>query len=549
MLRTAFLYLFAYHTTVKAVTAADKLWFGVPTQNIDVLEDHALSLSDPRHTCFGHATPLSADEVLDVASTPTHVDAVLEHARHVSATNCVSKRDWVVCDYTADKCPRAPLPNVSDIVLWRRGDGASPSNSVRASATATTLVDTDPDYYIVPQTLSEQYAFPTDGGGGPVNVGAVEFLRDQSISFHDVEQYLHRTNRPSPRGWPPKIEGYWDNSSADVEASLDFDILIGNVPAAAANLWYWGSREWMVFWATDAVHTPALPDVLSISWGWTENRQCDVDATICTSGTTSQQYVRRANLEFLKLAARGVTLVASAGDAGSPGRTDEGCNNVPVLNPSFPASSPWVVAVGSTQFASAPPVLPNLTAPVCGGNACAAGGVAHERNCDLNTSCGYTGGSGFSTILAQPAWQRSAVASYLADDTAYKPDVFNRSGRGYPDLTALGSIHYFTVANGQEMSVGGTSASAPFIAACFSWVVSALGRSIGPGGPFLYRMAEDCPACFRTPVGTGWSNCTEDDCCATGYSSGRQSSWNPVHGLGLPNVTAWKNYALSSFSP
>ena len=60
-------------------------------------------------------------------------------------------------------------------------------------------------------------------------------------------------------------------------------------------------------------------------------------------------------------------------------------------------------------------------------------------------------------------------------------------------------------------------------------------------------MAADCEACFaRQNLPLGWSNCTEEDCCATGYGSGSNVTWDPVYGLGLPRVSAWIDYAISN---
>ena len=52
-----------------------------------------------------------------------------------------------------------------------------------------------------------------------------------------------------------------------------------------------------------------------MSWGWAEDRQCDI---IDCQNITSQQYVNRVNNEYLKITLRGVTIVVD-GDAGAPG--------------------------------------------------------------------------------------------------------------------------------------------------------------------------------------------------------------------------------------
>lgn len=510
--------------------------FAVPHHNLDLLENYAVTMSDPFHPEFDDTLPLDKDAVLDLIVRPEDTDAVLAHAEMTGATECdASLRDWVVCYYPVDKCPsRGP----ADLVVVE----APHTHPGRRRRKASSPSGFSP--YVVPSTLAEQYHFPDEFSGGNVSVGAVEFLADQSVWWSDVNTFAEQTNTTLPCGWPPHVVGPWDNSSADVEASLDVDTIVGSAPWLA-NVWHWTTDHWMLHWASEAFHHSDIPDtglVLSMSWGWSEQKQCDVDQIACSMNTTSTEYVQRTNIEFLKLAVRGVTLVASAGDAGAPGRTNEDCTATPeLLNPAFPAASPYVVAVGAT-FYQIPPPTTSVGAPLCETQGCFKGGHP-ETNCGFGAGCGFTGGSGFSTVADAPRWQADAVKGYLMDDTAHKPAVFNRTGRGYPDITAMGQ-DYYVVADGGSVSVGGTSASAPLVAAALAHVVSALGKPIGLGGPFLYAMSTGCADCFGKVWGKGWSNCTEQMCCDDGYSTGEHSRWNPVTGLGTPNVGEWVDFAI-----
>ena len=59
--------------------------------------------------------------------------------------------------------------------------------------------------------------------------------------------------------------------------------------------------------------------VISISYGWAELAQCDVTFETCDKlGYNSTQYVNRAEVDFQKLAARGVSILVSDGDDGAP---------------------------------------------------------------------------------------------------------------------------------------------------------------------------------------------------------------------------------------
>merc|ERR1712166_559644 len=103
---------------------------------------------------------------------------------------------------------------------------------------------------------------------------------------------------------------------------------------------------------------------------------------------------------------------------------------LPKLYPSWPASSPWVTAGGSTRF-----IKQSVTQP--------------EMATDQ-----FGSGGGFSSDFKQFKEQASAVAQYLkvAKDLppakAYPTGSFPRSGRATPDVSALGE-GYQVIAGGQ----------------------------------------------------------------------------------------------------
>jgi hypothetical protein len=70
----------------------------------------------------------------------------------------------------------------------------------------------------------------------------------------------------------------------------------------------------MLEFATDLFAANPAPMVVSMSWGWPENKQCDIPGS-CTNGTT-KDYVLRVNIEWLKIGLRGITLLAASGDQG-----------------------------------------------------------------------------------------------------------------------------------------------------------------------------------------------------------------------------------------
>ena len=53
----------------------------------------------------------------------------------------------------------------------------------------------------------------------------------------------------------------------------------------------------------------------------------------------------------------------------------------------------------------------------------------------------FPSGGGFSNNFPRPSWQEAQVSNYLAKFAAdYAPDIFNRSGRAYPDVAANGYV-------------------------------------------------------------------------------------------------------------
>ena len=104
---------------------------------------------------------------------------------------------------------------------------------------------------------------------------------------------------------------------------------------------------------------------------------------------------------------------------------------------------------------------------------------------------------------------------------AYGHGVFNRSGRGYPDVSALG-LNLATVYNKNIIGVGGTSASAPLFAGIITLLnEERLSKGKNPVGflnPTLYKYPEmfnditvgSNPGCGTKgfPASKGWDPVT-----------------------------------------
>ncbi|KAK7045228.1 subtilisin-like protein [Favolaschia claudopus] len=233
--------------------------------------------------------------------------------------------------------------------------------------------------------------------------------------------------------------------------------------------------------------------------------------------------VQRQCAEFGKLALTGMTFIASSGDGGvgygaSGGCLVNGTINFPAQGNKgsfigqLPASCPYVTAVGATS-------------------------VSEGANTDQieEATTDFPSGGGFSNNFLRPQWQADAVQNYLdkyAPD--YAEDIFNRSGRAYPDVAANG-YPIVVATKGRLVHTGGTSASTPIFASLIAAVNDArlaAGKSpVGFINPALYSPAF---ASAFNDVTKGSNPACETD----GFPAA--PGWDPVTGLGTPNFEKLK---------
>jgi len=104
------------------------------------------------------------------------------------------------------------------------------------------------------------------------------------------------------------------------------------------------------------------------------------------------------------------------------------------------------------------------------------------------TSASLSSG-GFSNTFARPSYQSRAVTSYLTNLGSTNRGLFNASGRGFPDVAAVGE-NVEIIVQQQKNLVAGTSCSSPIFASIISLIndrLIAAGKSqLGFLNPFLY---------------------------------------------------------------
>ena len=239
-----------------------------------------------------------------------------------------------------------------------------------------------------------------------------------------------------------------------------------------------------------------IPQVISTSYGDDEQ-------------TVSYAYAVEVCNQFAVLGARGVTLLFASGDYGVGadgncyGNGNDNVNGSYMFLPSFPNSCPYVTNVGATM------------------------GYPEQAAYDPRFAIPFTSGAGFSNYFAQPSYQSKVVDAYIAGLDGLYDGFYNKSGRAYPEIAALGQI-YDVVWNGSVISVDGTSASTPASAGVLTLVNDALiaaGKPVlGFMNPWLYSGGYKA---FQDVT-----NGSSAGCNTTGFPA--KVGWDAVTGFGTP---------------
>lgn len=181
-----------------------------------------------------------------------------------------------------------------------------------------------------------------------------------------------------------------------------------------------------------------------------------------------------------------------------------GCNDQGnAFVPDYPASSPFVTAVGGTTTEG-----------------------LFELGVEVVNSLS---GGGFSNFYSAPSWQTDAISKYLSTAKDLPaPSFYNRTGRAYPDVSALSSGFTVVINLLPLPGVAGTSCAAPTFAGVVALVNDfrlQKGKStLGFLNPLFYQhpeiffdVTEGC-----NPAGFGFG-CDNDGFCA-------QAGWDPSSG-------------------
>ena len=259
-----------------------------------------------------------------------------------------------------------------------------------------------------------------------------------------------------------------------------------------------------------------LPHVISVSYG-------ECESTV-KPYTASRTLVER---QLAATAALGITTVVAAGDTGSsacargvPASKLTSSDKKPQV--SWPASSPWVLAVGGTSLT------------LSGGNSISSSGAWNDTVFAAPYTKTAGGGGGSSTFEGRPWWQ--PAQPFASSSKRMVPDVsaFADASPGYPIVCSKG-VKSCTGSSQSIAYVGGTSAATPLVAGMIAlWNQQAKNQGLPRPGfvaPLLTSFGRYYPQAF-TDVTQGTNSLFGGSCCPT------RPGFDLATGWGSPNAYA-----------
>ncbi|KAK8923255.1 Tripeptidyl-peptidase sed2 [Metarhizium anisopliae] len=375
---------------------------------------------------------------------------------------------------------------------------------------------------VTPKCLRQLYNmhYKAPGNSSEVRLGVSGYLEEHS-NHADVRDFLRQQVPELPR-YDFKVElvnGGTDpqnRPTAGGEAQLDLEYVMGLGFPSQVTYYATGGRgekigddgkpvtgkkldnEPYLEFIQALLDKPdnEVPHVLSVSYG-------DDELSV------PRPYAERVCGMLGLLTKRGTSIIHSTGDGGSAGgrvgncRTKDGTNKKVTMS-TFPASCPWVTAVGATTNTAEPP-----------------------------SGASFSSG-GFSQYFERPAWQAAAVDKYVEEINGHLDGYYNASMRAVPDISAVGT-NFRVIVGARRKLLEGTSASAPVFAAMISLVNDARLRKGKPSLGWLNEILySDKVTSLLQDITQGQSySCTWDKVSPGGWPA--KQGWDAITGLGVPN--------------
>eukprot|EP01133_Synstelium_polycarpum_P014079 gene14079-16595_t len=500
-------------------------------QRVDKLKEALLDVSNPNSPHYGRYW--KTNDILELISQRVEdVELVKKWLANSGCTSIVGRRDHVMARATISVIKRMfkvtmyfySIPSKNITLIRSNTPPVIPSN-LKAIVNIVTGIYELPNLdgnlrqssrdledpivpgdlgIVTPWTVRHLYNIPTNFTHHPKSSLSFASFHNRTFLFSDLEFFSSSLNTTVVN--ISRIVGDITSGHPDIEAALDVEYG-GSVSPTPPVLSFWLGSNWLYEHATSIFHAESPPLVVSISYGTAETEQCTKNRRC--GGQSSEDYVDRVNIEYMKLGLLGITVIVASGDNGAPGELYQECRDAH-LSATFPGSSPFVTSVGATM-------VPDNSKP------------HHEVPASFPEALITTGG-GFSAYSAMPEYQASAVNLYLGSGVKLPPKyLFNSTNRAVPDISIIGH-NLYTVFNGQAQLVDGTSAAAPIFAGMVAMLNS---QRLNKGKPplgFINPLLYHAPPKIFKDITEGDNKCTSICCGLNGFQS--TAGWDAVTGIG-----------------
>ena len=320
-----------------------------------------------------------------------------------------------------------------------------------------------------PVQVASLYDFP-DGDGSGECIAIIELGGGYSVK--DLKAYFAEIGVPLPNVSSVSVDHGKNQTGSDADGEVMLDIEVAGAIAPAAKIVVYfcpNTDQGFIDGISAAIHDSVnKPSVISISWGgpessWTHAAMTSMDKLFQEAGTL------------------GITVLVAAGDNGS----SDGLTGNHV---DFPASSPNVLACGGTKL-------------VANGNTIVSEVVWNE-----DASGEGAGGGGYSAFFAEPSYQSPRRGHW----------------RGVPDVAGDSDPEsgYFVRVDGQDTTIGGTSAVAPLYAGLVARLNQIRGKSCGALNSVLYANPHVCRDITSGNNGSFHATAGYDVCTGLGVIDG-----------------------------
>ncbi|MFZ0665007.1 MAG: S53 family peptidase [Acidimicrobiales bacterium] len=424
-----------------------------------------------------------------------------------------------------------------------------------------------------PQDLWSIYDQPTKISNPKADFGqgqSMAVLGEGAVSgvISDLRAFETQNDLPEIRIDVDSVGDTFQDTSGSGEWDIDTQASTGMAPEARSETLFFANDLTdpsvladMSAWASD----PNGPNQANASFGECEENPTSPETSTGvstpeggTAGTAGVEFTTESENVLEQATLEGKTLFSSTGDTGSSCPVVEatvigagnGAVNQAFPETNYPASSPYVVAVGGT---------------VLYGTESTATAPASNAKRFIETAWTFTGG-GNTFYIAQPSYQQGIPmldeqpCLSQPDGTPYASPT---ACRGIPDVSAQsGDI----ATNGYAVTMGGvpneqgagTSLSSPLWMGMWTRIQAAAKPvdckyTLGFADPVLYKIGlnptEDAKAFFNIGNGTASSPVTTDGLYTSlPRSPIDPSGWSYTSGLGTPNLIPLALYATGNKS-